>query len=131
MGRNYKRYTAEEKMELITRCRQSGLSDYEWCRENNINSSTFYYWIKKLRIEACELELSTTVAKVPQKQEVVKIDIVPEQETIPYVSENVTNESKTTASIELMLNGCTLKIHNNVNPTLLAQTINIIRGSIC
>ena len=61
----------------------------------------------------------------------IKIDIVPEQETIPYVSENVTNESKTTASIELMLNGCTLKIHNNVNPTLLAQTINIIRGSIC
>lgn len=131
MGRNYTRYTEEEKMELITRCRQSGLSDYEWCRENNINSSTFYYWIKKLRIEACEPELPA-VTKEAQKQEVVKIDIIPEQELIPPpAARNVITKDDTTAPIELILNGCALKIHNNVNPALLVQTINIIRGSLC
>lgn len=131
MGRNYTRYTDEEKMELIIRCRQSGLSDYEWCRENNINSSTFYYWIKKLRMDACELELPV-VTKEARKQEVVKVDIVPEQELIPPLTpRNVITEDDTTATIELILNGCTLKIHNSVNPALLTQTINIIRGSLC
>lgn len=102
MGQNYTRYTEEEKMELITRCRQSGLSDYEWCRENNINSSTFYYWVKKLRIEACEPELPT-VAKEVRKQEVVKIDIVPEQELIsPPATRDVITEDDTTAYIELI-----------------------------
>lgn len=131
MVRNYTRYTEEEKMELITRCRQSGLSDYEWCRENNINSSTFYYWIKKLRIEAYKPEL-LSVTKEARKQEVVKVDIVPEQELIsPPAARNVITEDDTTSSIELILNGCTLKIHNNVNPALLAHAINIIRGSLC
>ena len=49
----------EAKKELwlsrIMACRQSGLPDVRWCKENNINPSTLYYWIKKLRFELPEV----------------------------------------------------------------------------
>ena len=130
MGRNYTRYTTEEKMELITRCRQSGLSDYEWCRENNINSSTFYYWIKKLHTEACELETAPAV-KTVQKQEIVKVDIFQDNAPLVHRSTDTSTTSDTEVALELMINDSVIKIHNNVNPTLLAQTIRIIRGLSC
>ena len=48
-------------MELIQTCRVSGLSDYEWCRINHIPTSSFYYNVKRLRMEAC----NDTAAVVP------------------------------------------------------------------
>ena len=38
-----------EQIRLITECRQSGFSDYQWCREQEINPGTFYDWVSKLR----------------------------------------------------------------------------------
>lgn len=131
MGRNYTRYTTEEKMELITRCRQSGLSDYEWCRENNINSSTFYYWIKKLRIDACEAETAPVVARKAEKQEIVRVDIYSDNTPVVHGTTDTIIPTDTMTSLELVINDCCIKVNNNVNPTLLAQTINMIRGSLC
>ena len=36
------RRTADEQYQLIMECRSSGLSDYQWCTEHNINPGTFY-----------------------------------------------------------------------------------------
>ena len=38
-----------EQIKLIMECRQSGLSDYQWCRKQGINPGTFYNWVSKLR----------------------------------------------------------------------------------
>lgn len=38
-----------EQIKLIMECRQSGLSDYQWCREHGIHPGTFYNWVSKLR----------------------------------------------------------------------------------
>lgn len=35
--------------DLVMQCRKSGLSDKQWCINNDIAPSTFYWWIKKLR----------------------------------------------------------------------------------
>lgn len=43
------RRTADEQYQLIMGCRSSGLSDYQWCTEHNINPGTFYNWVKRLR----------------------------------------------------------------------------------
>lgn len=43
------RRTADEQYQLIMECRNSGLSDYQWCTEHNINPGTFYNWVKRLR----------------------------------------------------------------------------------
>lgn len=37
-----KRRTEQEQYEIIMECRQSGLSDHQWCLEHDINPGTFY-----------------------------------------------------------------------------------------
>ena len=44
-----KRVSKSEQFQLILECRQSGLTDVQWCRENNIKPSTFYNWVSRMR----------------------------------------------------------------------------------
>ena len=39
----------EEWMELVTECRQSGLTDAAWCNEHGISPSYFYNAVTRLR----------------------------------------------------------------------------------
>ena len=59
--------------DLIQKCRASGKSDYQWLKENNIKSSTFYYHVKKLRQKAFQLPESTKRTSLPEVQEVVPV----------------------------------------------------------
>lgn len=43
----------DEWMELVTECRQSGLTDAAWCNERGISSSCFYNAVSRLRKKAC------------------------------------------------------------------------------
>lgn len=134
MSRTYNRYSEEDKMRLIMECRQSGLSDHQWCCENNVSNSTFYNWIKKLRDTACNEEIvePSPIRDVkPIRQDVVKVNIVPDHNLSPAINSSNSSFEENTAAIELNLNGCNIKIHNNVNPVLLAHTINLLRGSLC
>ena len=59
-----KRISSDEQFRLITECRQSGLSDYQWCQMHDVNPGTFYNWISRLRkrgysIPAAETEHNT------------------------------------------------------------------------
>ncbi len=36
-----------KKIRLINKCRQSGMPDANWCRENDISVSTFYNWVSR------------------------------------------------------------------------------------
>ncbi len=36
-------------MMLITECRTSGLSDYQWCEQQGINKLSLSNWINRLR----------------------------------------------------------------------------------
>ena len=63
-----------EQIRLINGCRQSGLTDADWCRENDIVASTFYNWVSRCRKVAADYGYPP----VPRpKQDVVSIDIVP------------------------------------------------------
>ena len=39
---------------LINECRQSGMTDADWCRENDIAVSTFYNWVSRCRKAAAD-----------------------------------------------------------------------------
>ena len=45
----------QEWFDLITLCRQSGLSDYDWCKNHDIPASSFYNAVSKLRKKAVQL----------------------------------------------------------------------------
>jgi len=44
----------QEWARLIEDRQDSGLSIKEWCRQNNLPESRYYYYLKKLRLAACE-----------------------------------------------------------------------------
>ena len=43
--------TKEQRLQLISECRGSGMSDCQWCTMHGINPGTFYNWVKKFRKE--------------------------------------------------------------------------------
>ena len=77
----------EEWMQLITSCRQSGLSDKEWCVSNGIVVSSFYNAVVRLRKKACQIPereqnaeriYDLTASSLP---DVVPISVIPENKT--------------------------------------------------
>ena len=71
-----KRIPAEEQYRLIMECRQSGLTDHQWCVEHDIKPGTFYNWVKRLRQKGCmDFPASTGRSySAPESQEVVRVD---------------------------------------------------------
>ena len=45
----------DEWMELVTECRQSGLTDAAWCDEQGISPSCLYNAVTRLRKKACQI----------------------------------------------------------------------------
>lgn len=76
-----KRIAQDEQFRLITQCRQSGLSDYQWCQMHDINPGTFYNWISRLRKRGYSIPVAETeyCTHTENRQEVVKIDLMPER----------------------------------------------------
>lgn len=70
------RVPVEEQYRLIMECRKSGLSDYQWCLNNDINPGTFYNWVKRLRKNGCgDIPEKNQLSTYGQShQEVVKIE---------------------------------------------------------
>lgn len=127
----------EEQVRLINECRRSGMTDIDWCRSQGIAPSTFYNWVKRCR--------QREAAKIPSpayghsaspapKQDVVSVNIVPD------VSEPImTNLKGSSASMnldnsyvmEITVRECSIRIHNDADPMLLAQTLQILKGLSC
>ena len=89
-------------LELISRCRSSGLTDRQWCIQNGIPVSTFYYHVKALRKKVCEIPEASDDAT--QKQEVVQFlfwETESRSDTIPV----------SLSSICLEMQGIRIEIH--------------------
>ena len=129
------RVPMEEQIRLINECRQSGMTDADWCRENGIAASTFYNWISRCRKAAADqiLEPNYGHLETPRpKQDVVPIDIVsahrPEQHTTSQLLQMHLDNSHT---IEVTMKDVTIRISNDANPALLARTLRIIQEASC
>ena len=110
------RRTADEQYQLIMECRSSGLSDYQWCTEHNINPGTFYNWVKRLRKKACY---------------VVKLEVIPDHQNpgIPTVESTMLPLEEPCPAIEVMLGTVSIKISNDVDPKLLSQILKAVTGT--
>ena len=101
------RRTADEQYQLIMECRSSGLSDYQWCTEHNINPGTFYNWVKRL------------------------IEVIPDHQNpgIPTVESTMLPLEEPCPAIEVMLGTVSIKISNDVDPKLLSQILKAVTGT--
>ena len=48
-GTRKARVPMAEQIRLINECRQRGMADADWCRENDTAVSTFYNWVSRCR----------------------------------------------------------------------------------
>ena len=109
----------EHWLKMITLCRSSGLTDRQWCIENGIPVSTFYYHVRALRKKACEVPEAVDAAA--QKQEVVQI---PLWETEQHNSDSVTLPIP---SICLEMQGIRIEIHEQAGADVIRNTLLTLR----
>lgn len=124
-----------EQIRLINECRQSGMTDADWCRENDIAVSTFYNWISRCRKAAAEQIPPPNYGhlEVPRpKQDVVPIDIVPnhisKQHTASQMQKPYLDNSHT---IEVAMKDITVRIRNEADPVLLTRTFHLLQEFSC
>lgn len=119
-----KKTDTNKLFQLITECRHSGLTDRQWCIEQGFSPSTFYNWIKRLH-KSSSVELPASIAKCePQplpRQEVVKVNIIPDVKPLQTV------EVHSDAPIEILFSGVQIRIHNNADACLIADTVKALR----
>ena len=121
------RVPAEEHYRLIMECRKSGLSDHQWCLNNDINPGTFYNWVSRLRkSNSVDIPDKNPVsAYVPTDQEVVKIEMN------SLSASNAIDKSTDVSVMELVTGNTGLRIPNGTDPMLLAKTIRILTELSC
>lgn len=69
------RFRQSQWEDLIRTCQSSGLKVDDWCVQNQISRHAYYYWLRKIRIQACE---NLPVPQVPEKQaDFVELSVQP------------------------------------------------------
>ena len=97
---------------LINEYRQSGMTDADWCRENDIAVSSFYNWVSRCRKVAAEKIPAPNCGHHAQpllKQDAVPIDTVPD-----CFPEHMYLDNSHTIEV-------TIQISNDVDPTLIIR----------
>ena len=107
--------------QIVAACRNSGLTDHQWCIENGIPASTFYNHLKKLRREACEIPESVGKNTLPVKQDVVQINVA-DDGLIPSLGE--------APAITLRINGIGMDVSNHASSAVIAATLQAL-SAIC
>lgn len=128
----------DEQIKLIMECRQSGLTDFEWCRQHNINAGTFYNWVKRLKhVEGITFPRGDKAdGAFAYKQEVVKLDVTqtlaPLSSTNDQYNNSIAMSKQSVAvpaqSIKLNLSFGSIEIPNGTDPSLLEATLRILGG---
>ena len=91
--------TEDEWFRIIQECRASGLSDKDWCREQGISASSFYYNIRKFRKLACEVPDHNKQPVSAPSQEVVQLRISEDETALPAIKEDAAHHKETPAPI--------------------------------
>ena len=127
----------DEHYRLIMECRSTGLTDYQWCLENNIKPGTFYNWVKRLRQRDCGGIPSSVGGRISGKQEVVKINFqkpsapVVETEAIPGYFPYKASVLSEIPVIELLMSGTTVRIPQGTDAAFLEQVLRTLGRISC
>ena len=131
------RRSLDDWMELVTECRQSGLTDVAWCEAQGISPSCFYNAVSRLRKRACQIPdpigKASTLDLTSHKQDVVQIAIEPETSPAELFQDerNSSMYLDNSYTIEIETNGILIRMSNSVQPSLLNLLLNALRNPVC
>lgn len=132
MNKRAPRRSDEEWHQIILAARASGLSDFEYCRDNSIPRSTFYRALTRLQKQACEFPARSERSEC--KQEVVPINIselpISRADQIHPVSHVVDEPSTASfeATMRITLGGGTLELTNHADTALVASILRMLNS---
>ena len=122
----------DEQMKLIMECRQSGLSDYQWCQGQGINAGTFYNWVSKLRKSGYTIPDSNSKTEgAATVQDVVKVNLVSGNVPGPVVEQNNRPPALNTepaVAAELVAGNVTLRFFNGADQNLIQCAMQCLGG---
>lgn len=123
-----KRRTDAEWMDIIQKCRNSGLSDQTWCEQNHISINTFYNTISRLRKKSCAIP-KTVCCQFGEETEIVSLPILEDSELqMPNPAQlkqsTDCNWSATaSAALTIRVKNCTVDIQNHACRDLIYNTL--------
>lgn len=122
-----------EQIKLIMECRQSGLSDYQWCRKQGIHPGTFYNWVSKLRKAGYTIPDSESKScALPVTQEVVKLELTEHEIPAPAMTGQNTNSKALSAcsgiAAEMECGNIRVRIFNGADPAVVQNTLQCVGG---
>ena len=116
-----------EQIRLINECRQSGMTDADWCCENDISVSTFYNWVSRCQKSAADQIPLPNCGhlEVPRpKQDVVPIDIVPDHIPEQHIASQMqTPYLDNSHTIEVAMKDIWIRISNDTRTFRLLQEL--------
>ena len=122
----------DEQIRLIMECRQSGLSDYQWCQRQGINAGTFYNWVSKLRKSGYTIPDSQSKnCGTAIVQDVVKVDLVSGDLSGPVIEQNTRPlplNTEPAVAAELVAGNVTLRFFNGADQNLIRYTMQYLGG---
>ena len=127
-----KRVSCDEQMQLIMECRQSGLSDYQWCQMHDINPGTFYNWISRMKKQGITLPESSGRGRYASSpvQEVVKLELIPEENAVPATAISPCNAYAVANDVafEVVTHSATIRVFNNTDAQMLENLFRCLGG---
>lgn len=128
----------QQQLQYILECRNSGLTDYQWCKEHGIHPGTFYNWVSKLK-KAGYQDIPDPVSRLGHKpivQEICKLDVDDEViiNNLPKEIEQntcISLEPGNDSTVEIVLTNATIRFVNNTDVTLFKQTLKFLGGELC
>jgi hypothetical protein len=111
-------YRLNQWMEIIRECRSSGQPVSSWCANHNVRESSYYYWLKRVRVAACD---SLPALNTPN-QEIVPLNI-----PSPPLGTGFQAQEATSAII-IHFGSVTLELHNSASATLIENTVRALNN---
>lgn len=115
----------EEWMELIKICRGSGMTDKQWCSENQISLSTFHKQVCYLRRQSYPIPESQAKKRLQacETQEIVPLDIIGRD-----IRPAQTQDSNTPA-VQILAGRLQICFENHASPSLVRNVIRTLEGT--
>lgn len=108
------KFTDDQWLDIFQQCKASGISDQQWCRENHIASSTFYYHLRKLRAKAPEAAIGS---KDPQPECHEVVPLIVRDDAGPSPAE--TGDP----SIRISISDIRIDVFAKADSSLIAETL--------
>lgn len=112
-----KDYRINEWTARIRECSTSGLSVKRWCEDNGVAEGSYYYWLKRVRVAACE---ALPVIQKPIK--IVPINL--SSETI----KSSTADQDNNASLVMRIGSVTMELNNNTSSLLIENVLRALQN---